>query len=96
MPTGSTGSSGEAMLQASMTQDRQTIARWLRGQRAAERRATEARARPGSAFEDALELWDLRPELFDEPPDAVREREVAAAREAWKKLRRDWPEHGKA
>jgi hypothetical protein len=84
-------------MRAAMTQDRRAIARWLRGQRAAERRAHEARqaAPHHPTFEDALELWDLRPELFDEPLDAVRVREIAAAREAWKKLRRNWPERGK-
>lgn len=42
---------------------------------------------PAEALEQAFELWDLNPALFDEPPDAVRIREVEQVRAMWRLLR---------
>jgi hypothetical protein len=53
--------------------------------------ATCARRDAGPSFDAAMDLWDLRPELFDLPPDRVREREVAEARAAWRTLRTRLP-----
>lgn len=65
----------------------------LRGMIAGHRRA--AAADRGSArlptaeqaFEAAMDLWSLCPELLDVPMDHVRLREVEETRQAWKKLR---------
>jgi hypothetical protein len=50
-------------------------------------RAAENVLTPEESFDAALELWSLCPERLAEPPDAVREREVAQARAAWGKLK---------
>jgi len=39
------------------------------------------------AFDAAQELWSHCARHLQDPPDAVRLREVAQAREAWKKLK---------
>lgn len=67
------------------------LKRRLAGWRAAEQREREARRAdpllsPSEALEAALELCDLAgPSLAEE--DAVRRREVAQARAAWRTLR---------
>lgn len=56
----------------------------------ADRRAARAPRTPDEAFAAAAELWELRPELFSEPSDPIRERGVAQARDAWARLRAVW------
>jgi hypothetical protein len=51
------------------------------------RRVARAPRTADEAFAAAAELWELRPELFTEPPDPIRERGVAEARDAWARLR---------
>lgn len=69
--------------------ERVQVQRWLEGHRLAARRALhEMRAEgppdPGASVAAALELCRL---VDLTVPDPVREREVAAARAAWAKLR---------
>ncbi len=74
-----------------MTDDRSRIVRWAAGRaRAAARSMIPDRAvsDPARALEEAFELWDLHPDLFDQPVDEVRQREVIQARAAWVRLRR--------
>jgi hypothetical protein len=76
-----------------MTIDPQALRRMVAGYEAAARearRAARAPLTPDAAFTAAAELWELRPELFFEPPDPVRERGVAEARAAWARLRERW------
>jgi hypothetical protein len=73
-----------------MTIDPAAVRRWVAGFRAAaarDRRRPAVPMAPQEAFDAAMELWDLKPELFDEEPDALRLREVDAARRAWARLR---------
>ena len=70
--------------------DRELLTRMIAGHRAAAKRSDENAALPKSAAEAlaaGLSLWSLNPGLFDEPKDAVRMREEAATREAWRRLR---------
>ena len=62
----------------------------IAGQRAAAAASLGALDAPvdaTTAFDEAMELWDLRPELFDAPPDLTRLREVEHARACWARLR---------
>lgn len=73
-----------------MIDDRSRIVRWASGQARAAARAVfpdRALPDPARALEDAFELWDLHPDLFDQPVDEVRRREVTQARAAWVRLR---------
>ena len=73
-----------------MSFDRQKLARKVRGHQAAaarQRAAPYLPASPTDALEQALELWELHPELFDAPVDAVRARELVDVRKAWALLR---------
>lgn len=79
-----------------MTIDPQALRRMVTGFQLAARearRAVPAPLTPHASFTAAAELWDLRPELFSEPPDPIREREVAATRAAWARLREAWAIH---
>ena len=69
--------------------DRDHARRWLEGHRLAGRRSLELMRSEGTldssaSFEAALELCRL---VDTTTPDPGREREVAAARAAWAKLR---------
>jgi hypothetical protein len=82
-----------------MAIDPQALRRMVAGFESAAREARRAEPAPGTpdeAFAAAVELWELRPELFTEPPDPIRERGVAEARGAWARLRALWgvPGHG--
>lgn len=59
------------------------------GQRAAARRSLDTlpHLAPELAFRQALELSDLRADLFSRPPDALRLREEARVRAMWVRLR---------
>ena len=85
------------VLEALMTIDPQALRRMVAGFESAARearRAAPAPLTPHAAFAAAAELWDLRPELFAEPPDPIRERGVAEARAAWARLREIWGRRG--
>jgi hypothetical protein len=73
-----------------MEMDSLAVRRLIAGRRAAARRTLDAAPRlaPQQSFSQALDLWELCPELFDRPPDAVRLREEAATRAKWALLRR--------
>lgn len=49
--------------------------------------AMETPVDPASSWAAAMELWDLSPTLFEDPPDEIRERDVASARSSWGRLR---------
>jgi hypothetical protein len=73
-----------------MAMDPAAVRRWAAGFQAAAVLNRQQRVAPMTAeeaFDEAMELWDLRPELFDEGPDALRLREEAEARRAWARLR---------
>jgi hypothetical protein len=73
-----------------MSMDPAAVRRWVAGFRAAaarDRRRPATPMPPAEAFAAAMELWDLRPDLFDDEPDALRLREEAEARRAWARLR---------
>ncbi len=61
----------------------------IAGQERAARVARQAERVPEAeaAFDAAMDLWSLCPELLHAPADAVRRREVEQARAAWKKLK---------
>lgn len=65
------------------------LRRMIEGQERAARMARQAEKvlEPEAAFEAAMDLWSLCPELLRTPADAVRRREVEQVRAAWKKLK---------
>lgn len=76
-----------------MTIDPQALRRMVAGYESAAREARRSATMPitpHAAFAAAAELWDLRPELFAQPPDPIRERGVVEARAAWTRLRETW------
>lgn len=50
-------------------------------------RQTERVLEPEAAFDAAMDLWSLCPDLLHAPADALRRREVEQTRAAWKKLK---------
>ncbi|MEZ4300740.1 MAG: hypothetical protein R3B70_37745 [Polyangiaceae bacterium] len=50
-------------------------------------RRSETVLEPEAAFDAAMDLWSLCPELLHAPADAVRKREVEQTRAAWRKLK---------
>jgi hypothetical protein len=65
------------------------LRRMIAGQERAARVARESERvlEPEAAFDAAMDLWSLCPELLHAPADAVRRREVEQARAAWRKLK---------
>lgn len=75
--------------------DRGEWKRLAQGQQSAARRARAVRAAegappPSEAFERAMALWELRPELFAMPRTAREEREIARVRDAWARVKAPW------
>ncbi len=66
------------------------LRRLNRGHELARRRSARARLDvpvPADALARGLDLWDLRPDLFCQPPDSVRKREEKQVRSSWARLR---------
>ena len=73
-----------------MSLDAEQLKRMIAGQEAAAAASLRALQVPDDAtvaFDQAMDLWDLRPELFDAPPDVTRVREIEQARDCWARLR---------
>ena len=75
--------------------DRDTLDAMIRGQETAAVRARAVRAAagappPAEAFERAMELWELNPDLFDQPRTEAEVRGIAQVRESWRRLRERW------
>lgn len=50
-------------------------------------RQAETVPEPEAAFDAAMDLWSLCPDLLHAPADAVRRREVEQTQAAWRKLK---------
>ncbi len=70
---------------------RQKMRGWVEAETTCnELRATQGAPSPAIAVSDALDLWDLRPDLFDLPRTDVEVAEFAAVAGAWDRLRAHW------
>lgn len=70
---------------------RKKMAGWAESADVSDRlRAASEPAHAAQAVADALELWELHPELFDLPRTANELRESAAVACAWQRLRSNW------
>jgi hypothetical protein len=77
--------------------DREVLLSKIAGWREAEATARNVRARdgtppPADAFRRAMELWELRPELFDLPRTEAEQEGIEAVRLSWQRLREHWQE----
>jgi hypothetical protein len=75
--------------------DRDLLRSKIAGWQEAEATARDLRVRdgappPAEAFRRAMELWELRPELFDHPRTEAELEGIAAVRSSWKRLRERW------
>lgn len=67
------------------------VAGWQEAEEASNRlRARDGVPSPEQAVEAALELWDLRPDLFDLPRTESELADIASAASAWARLRATW------
>jgi hypothetical protein len=70
---------------------RRKIAGWVEAEETSSaQRVAHGAPSPARAVEDALELWELRPELFDLPRTELELAEIASAARAWQRLRAHW------
>jgi hypothetical protein len=76
--------------------DRELLRSKIAGWQEAEATARRLRARdgvppPAEAFRRAMELWELRPELFERPRTEAELEGIEAVRLSWRRLREHWP-----
>lgn len=75
--------------------ERLALRAFVRGQEEAAARARDVRAGagpvdPSEAFDRAMALWALRPELASRPRTPVEEAHIASARAAWMQIKARW------